>query len=673
MINMTRNKKILNIKNIKNMKDKSLLLLLSILLFTNYSYSQSFEINSPDNKIKLDVKIEESISWSATFDGISIIENVAIGMDFSSGSDFGKGANVKNHSKKNISTKIYPVISHKDSEIIDEYAELSISFKEDFKIVFRAYNDGVAYQFIDEGKKNRDLNSELMSITFPAGATSLFPHESYGMYSGNECSYLDKKVEDISKKEFCSLPVLFITGKTKVLFTETALHNYPGMFVRGNNSRSMDAIFPDYLLEMGLEEGSDRHEEDALKGAGYIAKVSGKRSYPWRVFVISNDDRALVESNLTYQLAKPLAIKKTDWIKPGKVAWDWYNDWNIHGVDFKAGINTATYKYYIDFASANGIEYVILDEGWSKTTHNLLEFQPEIDVKELISYGKEKNVDIILWALWHPLDKNMDEILKTFNSWGAKGIKVDFMQRNDQYMVESYERIAEICAKYELLVDFHGSFKPSGLRRMYPNVINYEGVKGNEWNKWDIDAITPEHNVTIPFIRMVAGPMDYTPGSMTNRLEVNYDTCWYRPMTRGTRAHQVAMYVVYEAPLQMLCESPTIYYKEQETVDYITKIPTTWDKTNVLHGKVGDYIAVARRNNGKWYIGAMTDENARKLEIDFSFLGDGDFEVIVFKDGINVNKNAEDYKVEKKDVNKDTRMPIEMAAGGGWTAIISRK
>ncbi|MEQ8243912.1 glycoside hydrolase family 97 catalytic domain-containing protein, partial [Fulvivirga sp.] len=349
-----------------------------------------------------------------------------------------------------------------------------------------------------------------------------------------------------------------------------------------------------------------------------------------------------------------------------------YNANNIYGVDFKAGLNTATYKYYIDFATKNNIEYVILDEGWTKSTTEILEYSPDIDVPELIKYGKEKGVEIILWVLWKPLDENLTEILETYKSWGVKGIKVDFMQRNDQYMVSSYERIAKECARLELLVDFHGAFKPSGLRRKYPNVINYEGVKGSENNKWSAD-ITPEHNVTIPFIRMAAGPMDYTPGTMVNKQLDNYSISFDRPMSLGTRAHQVAMYVVYEAPLQMMCESPSRYYEEQETVDFITQIPTTWDETVVLEGSVGNYIAVARRKADKWYIGAMTDWDARELELDLSFLGEGEYTMEVFKDGINADRFAEDYTIETLTVKKDNKVTAQLSSGGGWSAIIEKE
>ncbi len=649
---------------------KHILFLASLLLGISQIHAQNFTIKSPDDRIELAVKVGSSISWSVSLDGKTVIEKAEAGMDFSSGSDFGVNPKVKKHAMQSFSSMIYPTIPHKDSEIKDEYEQLSLIFEKGYQLHFRAYNDGVAYQFVDDGKTKRNVMSEKVSLSFPAGTRSLFPQE-VSMYSHNERDYLNKSLAEISSEEFCSLPVLFMTTDAKVLFTETALHDYPGMFLRGNGNTTMEATFPKFVLEAIDNKQSPDRNQILTKQADYIAEVSGERAYPWRVFILSDDDRTLVESNLTYQLSKPLAIENTDWIKPGKVAWDWYNANNIYGVDFESGLNTATYKYYIDFAAKNGIEYVILDEGWTKSTTEILDFNPDMDVPELIRYGKGKGVELILWVLWKPLDANTTQILETYKSWGVKGVKVDFMQRNDQYMVSSYERIVKECARLELLVDYHGAFKPSGLRRMYPNMVNYEGVKGSEHNKWSKD-ITPEHNVTLPFTRMVAGPMDYTPGAMINKVDTNFSISFERPMSLGTRAHQVAMYVVYEAPLQMLCESPSRYYEEQETVDFIVRIPTVWDETRVLHGAVGDYIAVARRKGDTWYIGAMTDWDPRELELDLSFLGEGMYKMEVFKDGVNAGRFAEDYKKESFKVNKSSKILAKMAAGGGWTAIISR-
>ena len=651
---------------------KNLLLTIGAFLFGLCQMeAQNFDIKSPDGRIQLKVINSDKISWSASLNGNLIIEKAEAGMDFSSNSDFGSNPKVKSHTIKKVSQNIHAVVSHKDSDIKDEYTELSVTYQGKYKLNFRAYNDGVAYQFIDEAKEKREVVSENVSFTFPKGSRSLFPQEE-SMYSHNERLYLDKALSDIQSKDFCSLPVLFTTDKAKVLFTETALHDYPGLFLMGNGNTTLSSQFPKYVLEAVDKDGRSDRVQTIKKEADYIAKTSGDRAYPWRVFMISDDDRTFVESNLTYQLAKPNVLKNTDWIKPGKVAWDWYNDNNIFGVDFKAGLNTETYKYFIDFASKNKIEYVILDEGWTKSTTNILDFNPAMDVKELIRYGKEKGVGIILWVLWKPLDDNLLPILEAYKSWGAKGIKIDYMQRNDQYMVNSYEQIARECAKLELLVDFHGAFKPSGLERMYPNVMNYEGVLGNENNKWS-DEITPEHTVTIPFIRMAAGPMDFTPGAMINKELKNFSISHTRPMALGTRAHQVAMYVVYEAPLQMMCESPSIYYKEQETVDFITQIPTVWEETKVLHGSVGNYIVVARKNADKWYIGGMTDADARELAIDLSFLGEGNFSMEVYADGVNVDKYAQDYKIKTLAVNKNSTVTAKMASGGGWSAIIAKK
>ncbi|WP_308993308.1 glycoside hydrolase family 97 protein [Mariniflexile litorale] len=650
---------------------KIILSLIALLLSIHQTNSQNHKVKSPDGQIEIEIIITNKISWSASLKGNIIIEKAEAAMDFLTGSDFGLNPLIKKETVRNITSKIYPVVPHKDAEIKDEYTELSLTFKGNYKLNFRAYNDGVAYQFIDDGKSSRNVVSEEVSLTFPEGTRSLFPQEE-SMYSHNERLYLDKSLTEIASNEFCSLPVLFSTKKGKVLFTETALHDYPGLFLRGNANTTMDAMFPKYVLEAIDKNGNSDRVQTITKEADYIAKTTGKREYPWRVFIITDDDRTLIESNLTYQLAKPNVIKDTDWIKPGKVAWDWYNANNIYGVDFKAGLNTDTYKYYIDFAATNHIEYVILDEGWTKSTTDILHFNPDMDIKELIDYGKEKGVEIILWVLWKPLDENLIQILETYKSWGAKGIKIDYMQRNDQYMVNSYEQIARECAKLELLVDFHGAFKPSGLRRMYPNVMNYEGVRGNENNKWS-NEITPEHNVTIPFIRMVAGPMDFTPGAMINKQTKNFAISFDRPMSLGTRSHQVAMYVVYEAPLQMMCESPSTYYKEQETVDFITQIPTTWDETKVLHGSVGKYIVVARRKAETWYIGGMTNADARVLPLDLSFLDEGVFKMEVFKDGVNVDAFAEDYKKEILEVNKNSKVIAKIASGGGWTAIITKK
>jgi alpha-glucosidase len=634
--------------------------------------AREYKVVSPDKKIELTVNIDDEISWSATYDGKTAVENAVIAMQMTS-RNLGESARISRTSSRVIDQIVEPVVPHKFSKINEQANELTIRFRDNFNLVFRAYNDGIAYRFVDTGKHDTEVFHERMDLNFPTGTISYFPEEE-SIYSHNERFFLKKDLLELGENDFCSMPLLFKTNKgINVLFNETAVHDYPRMFMKGGEGTLMQTQFPKYVLEAvaNVNDSPDRNEI-ITKEANYIAKVEGSRDYPWRVFIIGESDAVLVESKLNFLLAEPNVIENPKWIKPGKVAWDWYNANNIYGVDFESGLNTETYKYYIDFASENGIEYVILDEGWTKSTTEILDYNPDIDVPWLIEYANSKNVDIILWVLWKPLDENTVEILELYKKWGAAGIKVDFMQRSDQYMVSSYERIAREAARLEMLVNYHGAFPPAGLHRKYPNLINYEAVKGSENNKWS-DEINPPHNVTIPYTRMAAGPMDYTPGAMINARAANFHISHERPMSLGTRCHQVAMYVIYEAPMQMMCESPSTYRREQETVDFITQIPTVWDETIFIDGKVGEYIVLARRYKDKWYVGAMTDWSARDYELDLSFLPAGEYAMELMRDGVNAHRFAPDYKYEKNEVSSTSKVNISMAPGGGWAAIISVK
>ncbi len=650
-----------------------LTLTLSFLIcLANIGMAFPLSVSSPNGRIEVEFDLTEVISMEIRLDHVNVIEKAIVTMDMGNGRVLGKSPQLKRDEVEDLFETITVQVPNKDAHIESEYSQLTLSFKGKYQLICRVYDDGVGYRFVDQSAKSTIVTHEQMALTFPKDSRSFFPQET-SMYSHNERQYLDKKIAEIKEGDFCSLPVMFETPYAKVLFTEASLQNYPGMFLEKDKENSFSATFPKYVLKAipNVQLSPDR-DQLLVEKADYIAQVDGGRAYPWRVFIISDDDRTFVESNLVTQLSPASKIPDADWIRPGKVAWDWYNANNIYGVDFEAGLNMETYQYYIDFASKNGIEYVILDEGWTKSTTEILDDNEDLDVPELIKYATSKNVGIILWVLWKPLYETPDTILKLYSSWGAAGVKVDFMQRSDQYVVESYEKIAEIAAKYHLLVDYHGAFKPAGIERVWPNLVNYEGVLGNEQNKWS-DIITPKHNVTIPFIRMAAGPMDFTPGSMINTNKVNYSPRWSRPMSMGTRAHQVAMYVVFEAPLQMMCESPTIYYKEQESVDFITEIPTVWDETVVLAGRVAEYIVVARRRGENWYIGGMTDWVAREFEIDLSFLGEGNYEMKSMKDGVNAGRNAQDYKIETMSVVKGDKIETKLAKGGGYAAIIRKK
>lgn len=642
---------------------------LTLLLFTFLSAKgQTYTLSSPNKSIDISVNVEKFITFSVAHNQQNVIKNSQIALDIEGIGILGENEKVNKTHKNYHNDFISPVIQQKSAKIKDEYNELTIRFKKKFSLVFRAYNDGVAYRFKTDFKKDIIVNDELLKLSFADKTTSLFPKEET-LLSHYERLYIPTELDTLQNTEFCSLPVLTKTNKVNVLFTEADLYDYPGMFMYGTKQNALQARFPKYVLKATPKPNAEDRDE-LVENANYIAKTEGSRSFPWRTFVISDKDKDLVASNLVFLLSRPLQLNNTNWIKPGKVAWDWYNANNIYGVDFKAGINNDTYKYYIDFASKHGLEYIILDEGWSKSTTNIKAYNPNINVEELVAYGKERNVGVILWVLWNPLNKNIDA-LELYNSWGVKGVKVDFMQRADQYIVNYYERIAKEAAKNELIVDFHGSYKPSGLRRAYPNVLTYEGVKGNENNKWSAD-ITPRHNVTLPFTRMVSGPMDFTPGSMVNTTSENHKISFDRPMSLGTRAHQVAMYVIFESPLQMLCESPSTYYKEEETTTFISKIPTVWDDTKVLEAKISEYIVMARKHKKSWYLGAMTNETARNFEIDLSFLDKGSYTMEIIKDGLNTHRYAQDYIKETTTVNNKQKINITLNASGGYTAIFTK-
>jgi alpha-glucosidase len=447
------------------------------------------------------------------------------------------------------------------------------------------------------------------------------------------------------------------------MLTESSLFNYAGMWLRGTANGQIQAVFPHYPKEKQIR--GDRTEVVTSR-EDFIAKADAAQPYPWRVLMIERTDTGLLTNQLPYLLGRP-SVGDYSWVKPGKVQWDWWNGNNIWGVDFRAGINNDTYKYYIDFAAKYGLEYVLLDEGWCDT-RNLLKQVPGINVEELAAYAKQKKVDLLLWTSWLVLDKQLDTALDLFAKWDIKGIKVDFMQRDDQDMVNYYERVTKATAARKMMVSFHGAYKPTGWLRSYPNLVSSEGVRGNENNKWE-NTIDPEHTTTIPFIRMAAGPMDFTPGGMLNAQKNAFGIVYGEPMTLGTRCNQLAMYVIFESPLQMLCDMPTHYYREPEAMEFLKTVPVEWTRTVPLQAKVGDYVAMARQSKkGEWFIGVMTDWTARELSLNLSFLDEGKYKMYVWKDGINADRNAKDSKMETLEVDKNTVITAKMTTGGGYVA-----
>ncbi len=643
-----------------------LLLILMLLTASAWSFGKDYKLASPDGKIVMTISAGTDVIWSVSFEGKEAIVSVKIGMALGNGKILGQNETVRKAAPGKINQVLEPVVAYKRSRTEDNGNTLLLAFRSGASIRFIAYNDGVAYRFETSMKEELTVKNEIADLQFPAGSYSWYPLEESFM-SHNERVFIYSSLDTIGKNHLASLPALFKANGVNVLFTEADIEDYPGMWIRGAGSGRINGVQPAYPETEKLKGDRDLFVTSAKD---YVATTKGTRTFPWRMFIITDDDGKLVESDMVYRLGSPCRLTDTKWIRPGQVAWDWWNASNIFGVDFKSGINNDTYKYYIDFASKNGIEYIILDEGWYKTGTSVLKPIPEINVEELCRYGESKNVGIILWVVYKTFWDEIDEAVALYEKWGVKGVKVDFMQRDDQKMVNFYYEAARKTAEHHLLIDFHGSYKPDGLQRTYPNALTREGVRGMENSKWE-RTISPEHDVTLPFTRMVAGPMDFTPGAMINMDRANFNPQFTRPASQGTRVHQMSMYVIYESPLQMLSDSPSNYMKEQECTDFIVKVPVVWDDIKVLAAKTGDYLLLARRSGSEWFVGGMTDWTPRQLELDLSFLPAGEYMMDIFQDGINANRHAQDYKHLKRSVKSGDRIKIEMASGGGWVARIT--
>jgi len=645
----------------------SSILILLVLIYIPAKAQNNFELTSPDQRISVNIEIDEITSYSVSFDQQEIVHPSPISVTLDNGIILGHDGKVKHSFINEIDETIIPVVKEKREKVSNHCNELTIEFKGNYNLVFRAYNDGVAYRWQTNFKKDLLVINEQSSFHLSENDSIYFPEEE-SFLTHSERQYPFLAVKYITAGQMSCMPALVCKADgTRIAITESDLLDYPGMYLTGTNKNEpvLTSLFPPYPLQ---EKQTNDRTMIVDQAADYIAKTKGHRDFPWRVMIITDNDAGLIESDMVYKLATPNKLADFFWIEPGKVAWDWWNALNIYGVDFESGLNTDTYKYYIDFAAEYNIPYIILDEGWSNTK-DLLDVNPDIDIEELFAYASKKDVGIILWVVWLTLDNQLDVALDQFQAWGAKGIKVDFMQRDDQKMVNYYTKVAEAAAKRKLLVDFHGSYKPTGLRRTYPNVLTREGVHGLENNKWS-ESITPGHDLILPFTRMLAGPMDYTPGAMINCTEKQFQKCWTRPMSQGTRCHQLAMYVIYESPLQMLADSPSNYYREPETMEFLEAVPTTWDETKVLKAKVGDYLVMARRSGELWYIGAMTDWTEREFVIDFDFLSPGAHSIKIWQDGANAGKNANDFKFSEQEISSGQRLKILLAPGGGWVGII---
>lgn len=632
---------------------------------------KKYALSSPDGKLKVEVTAGNGLSYQVMHENDTILSYSNIGLVLADGTTIGNNSQVTGIKRKKVRDNVESPF-YRFKEFIAIYNELNLKLKGDFGITFRAYNEGVAYRFYTTQKTEVTIKEEVAEFNFNQDYTAYLP---YTTNDKKPMAMAFQNVYDITplskaQPKPAFLPVTVDCGKAKLTILESDLEAYPGMFVKKvapSSTYSLKGVFAPYPAKTDFYPW--RRQEYVTETTDFIARSKGARPYPWRVLAVTEKDTDMPVNNLVYALASPNRIGDTFWIKTGKVAWDWWNDWNLKGVPFKAGINMDTYKYYIDFASRNGIEFIVLDEGWyDPKSGDMLTVIPELNLPELVAYGKEKGVEFILWTVFNVLDSQLEAACKKYSAMGIKGFKVDFLDRDDQTAVEMVYRIAEATAKHKLTLDLHGIYKPTGINRTYPNIINFESLFGMEEVKWtDIKNNMPLYDVTFPYIRMMAGPVDYTPGAMRNATKADWRAVYYTPMSMGTRCHQLAAYIVHDSPLTMLCDAPTNYLNEQECVDFITSIPVETDSTFIATGKLGEYIVSVRKKDINWYIGGMTNWDERDVEIDFSFLPtDARYTATLFTDGINANKQAEDYRTKTLTIDKNSRMKLHLASGGGF-------
>ncbi|MGA7960513.1 MAG: glycoside hydrolase family 97 protein, partial [Candidatus Acidiferrales bacterium] len=650
------------------MLTSAILLLMPLLCLPGRAAAQSsnYTLAAPGGKIEVRVHVDSAIRYDVLLNGAPLLQDSTLSLNVDH-TMLGRDPKVLRTKTREYDEMIEPVIRQKFARIRDNYHELRLEMDGNYAVVFRAYDGGVAYRLETSLPQERvKVYGEVANFNFAGDHTVFYPQEE-SFFSHNERRYVPQSMKTIAPAALASLPaVVNFGGGVNVAIAESGVEDYPGMWLRGTSGEGLTAAFPPYPLKEQLEKDRDFK---VVESADYIAATSGTRTFPWRVLGIVTKDGDLLTDELVWLLEKPSQLQDTSWIHPGKVAWDWWNALNLYGVDFKSGVNTETYKYYIDFAAKNGLQYIILDEGWYKLG-NLLEVVPEVNMEELTAYARRKNVGIILWVVWKTLDDQLEPALDEFARWGVQGIKVDFMQRSDQVLMNYYYRVCREAAKRKMLVDFHGDQKPATMTRTWPNLINVEGVRGLEWDKWSAET-DPDHDVTLPFTRMFLGPMDYTPGAMINATKKDFSPVFDHPMSQGTRCHQLAMYVVYDAPLQMLADSPSNYMREPKIMKFLSAVPTVWDDTQALDGQIGQYVISARRSGSDWYVGAMTNWAPRDVQIDFSFLPPGNFQLQAYQDGVNADRLASDYQTTAMAVNKNTKLKIHLAPGGGWAARIT--
>ncbi len=658
---------------------KLCLALLAVLFSYSWAAAKDYRVASPDGKLNVTVSVDKQVVYSLSYAGKALVQPSEIGMQVLGGRNWGQGSKVK----KAVTTSHNGTIkafAYKRNTIQDNYKQLALQFGDGFTLLFRAYNDGMAYRFVANQKKDFKVAGETMNLRFDQDWQTHTPYVRRGgtleeqTYNSFENVYTDCRLSELNAQQLAFSPLLIETDTNiRLAIAEADVENYPGLFLhKGSAQNSLTGYLAAYPKEV-KQGGHNMLQMEVQSREPYLTTATARQQFPWRIISVATADEQLLDDDMVYRLASPSRVADYSWVRPGKVAWDWWNDWALYGVDFKAGINTQTYKYYIDFAAKHGVEYVILDEGWAVNLKaDLFQVVPEIDLKEIIDYGKQRGVGIILWAGYWAFDRDLERVCKHYSEMGVKGFKVDFMDRDDAQMVNFHYRAAKVAAKYKLMLDYHGTYKPTGLNRTYPNVINFEGVDGQENVKWSTmeryDQVN--YNMVVPFARMLAGPMDYTQGAMLNGTKETFRPNNSFPMSHGTRTQQLAEYVVFLSPLNMLCDSPSNYEREPECTKFIAGMPTVWDESIALKSKIGQYVAVARQHGGKWYVGVINNWDARQLDLDLTALNVAGRKATAYLDGPNAAKAAQDYKKTEVTIGTNGHYTVSLAPGGGAVLVV---
>lgn len=658
------------------MKSITIAFLLTVFIAPLYA-TDRHELYSPDKSTKVTIELDHNgIFYSVQYKNRPLLLASAIDMVLARPATTIEQWKVKKVSRRSENSVIISPVPEKRKNIPDHYNELSIRFAKPFTLVIRAYNDGVAYRFQTHFTDSIIVDSEDAGFNFEGKPMVYYPQvvkrdDVDIFHTSFEEPYQVKSIDSMDIGTLCFSPVLVATQSgTKVVITESDLEDYPGMFLNGTATNGLMGRFANYPLEETITSG-EFPAAIVTKRAGYIARTKGTRTFPWRVLMIAENDKDLPANDLVYRLGSPSRITETSWINPGQGTDEWIIGVNLFNVNFKSGVNTATYKYYIDFAKRFGFERIMLDAGWSDYK-DLFKINPNLDMDEIAAHARQQGVKLSMWTLAITLEKQLEPALQQFNKWGVDFIMTDFMDRDDQKMVNFYFKMAEAAARHKIMIMFHGAFKGAGFSRTWPNSITREGVLGSEYNIWSEKA-TPEHDLLLPFIRMTAGPMDYEPGILDNATQKTFRPVGDKVMSMGTRCHQAAMFVVYESPITIFSGNPSQGMLEPRFMELLGSVPTVWDTTVVAEAKLGDYIVTARRKGNDWFIGGMSDWTARELSIELSFLGEGDYEAEICEDGINADRYPSDYTIRTETVNKKTRLPIKMAPGGGSLMRLKKK